>query len=402
VGIKPLAWGNPGLTVGGGGGGIGHDPLAAGLREKKPTGHKTDPIYTAPASVAYNPLEQAGAGGFSLANIARLGTTMLAEMALGNPLGKMMTGQAQGQYAWYVPQKRIGYSQSNPMYVLDVSQGAQNAINLAQNANGEPYGWGGVGPNIYDCSGFMSDLFASATGRPTGQRYFTTTSDFPALGFQPGFLPGSPLNIGVSADHMAGTLSNGINVEAGGAGGNVQYGGGAAGALDPQFAHRYHLPLGAGFAGMPHPSGATPGPAGQPMQTNQHFGASGNSGGGFGISGGPLGMAEGAAAMAANAFAPGAGAAVSLAAQEANRFAGYLGQVAATGVEGLLETFSLSGTDLSDRNVDMSKSFPMKVIGGLVGAHPNLPNTAGSPMDTNKPQKKSQNSSGGVVERLSG
>jgi hypothetical protein len=55
-----------------------------------------------------------------------------------------------------------------------------------------------------------------------------------------------------------------------------------------------------------------------------------------------------------------------------------------------METFSLSGTDLSGRNVDMSKSFPMKVVGGLVGYHPNLPNTAGSPMDTNRPQKKGQ------------
>lgn len=50
------------------------------------------------------------------------------------------------------------------MYVLGISQGAQNSINLAQNANGEPYRSGGVGP-VYDCSGFMSDLFASATGR---------------------------------------------------------------------------------------------------------------------------------------------------------------------------------------------------------------------------------------------
>lgn len=55
-----------------------------------------------------------------------------------------------------------------------------------------------------------------------------------------------------------------------------------------------------------------------------------------------------------------------------------------------METFSLSGTDLSGHNVDMSKSFPMKIIGGLVGAHPNLPNIAGSPMDTNSPQKKNQ------------
>jgi hypothetical protein len=48
--------------------------------------------------------------------------------------------------------------------------------------------------------------------------------------------------------------------------------------------------------------------------------------------------------------------------------------------------------DLSGRNVDMSKSFPMKIVGGLVGGHPNLPNDAGSPMDTNSPAKKAQGS----------
>lgn len=32
----------------------------------------------------------------------------------------------------------------------------------------------------------------------------------------------------------------------------------------------------------------------------------------------------------------------------------------------------------------------MKIIGSLVGSHPNLPNDAGSPMDTNSPAKKAQ------------
>lgn len=140
--------------------------------------------------------------------------------------------------------------------------------------------------------------------------------------------------------------------------------------------------------GMPH-LGARPGPAGSPMKTSQSF-TGGGKGGGLSISGGPLGAAEGAAAMAANAFAPGAGAAVSLAAQEANRFAAYLGQAAATGVEGLLETFSLSGTDLSGRQVDISKSLIGKVITGISGARANVPNDAGGPMDTNSPQKKAQ------------
>lgn len=118
-----------------------------------------------------------------------------------------------------------------------LSPAALRAIGYAQaHAVGQPYVYGGVGPNGYDCSGIGSAIYAAAEGLPQGTRYFTTESNFAALGFQPGYVPGD-LNIGLLLggggpnSHMTLTLPNGINVESGGASDSTQYGGSAAGAL---------------------------------------------------------------------------------------------------------------------------------------------------------------------------
>ncbi|KLO25904.1 hypothetical protein ABW16_21585 [Mycolicibacter heraklionensis] len=129
-------------------------------------------------------------------------------------------------------------------------QGVSNALALATSANGKPYDFGGAGDAIhqflYDCSGFMSDIYNALTGQATGVRRFSTTSDFSKLGFLPGFDPNSTFNIGVtplpgSQGHMAGTLA-GVNVESGGPTSTTQFGGTAAGARDKQFSMQYHLP----------------------------------------------------------------------------------------------------------------------------------------------------------------
>lgn len=128
----------------------------------------------------------------------------------------------------------------------------QAAVNVAQSASGRPYGFGGTGgignTGLYDCSGFMSDIYAALTGRPYSgnERYFTTASDFSQLGFAEGYDPSSPFNIGVhqggpGGGHMAGTLF-GVNVESGGPADMTQFGGTAAGATDKQFDQQYHLP----------------------------------------------------------------------------------------------------------------------------------------------------------------
>jgi hypothetical protein len=127
--------------------------------------------------------------------------------------------------------------------------GPQAAMGLAQQASGRPYDYGGTGSQgrSYDCSGFMSSLYGAYTGQSPTQRHFTTTSNFPSLGFQPGYQDGA-FNIGVNpqpgmSGHMAGTLPNGVNVEAGGPKDMVQYGGSAAGAQHPQFSQQWHLPI---------------------------------------------------------------------------------------------------------------------------------------------------------------
>ena len=126
-----------------------------------------------------------------------------------------------------------------------------------------PYVYGGTGPG-YDCSGYQSAIYAVLTGQDPRKRYFTTESDFEALGFRRGYMRGA-YNIGVHRggggrlSHMAGTLPNGVNVESGGAHNSTLYGNGAAGADDPQFELHYYLPVGGGDPGGSIAGGALAG-----------------------------------------------------------------------------------------------------------------------------------------------
>lgn len=137
------------------------------------------------------------------------------------------------------------------------------ALQFAQSVSGTPYSYGSAGPTMFDCSGFMSAIYGIVTGKsmPSGQRYFTTESDFSKLGFLPGFDPTSPFNIGVhnggggKNSHMAGSLM-GYNIESGGASGTTQIGGSAAGPTDPQFEKQYHLPGSAAMLGMGQSGGS--------------------------------------------------------------------------------------------------------------------------------------------------
>lgn len=125
--------------------------------------------------------------------------------------------------------------------------GSIAAIDAAFNQAGLPYQYG-----EFDCSMYMSQIYAAMAGLPPG-RYFNTETDFEALGFKKGFKPGA-LNIGIRRggggpnSHMAGTLPNGINVE--NTGGGSMYGTGATGADQFPIQYYFEAPNGGDMGAM--------------------------------------------------------------------------------------------------------------------------------------------------------
>lgn len=284
---------------------------------------------------------------------------------------------------------------------------------------------------LADCSGSISDLVeVLQTGKTNPGRLFTTTnfaSDAEAakLGFRPGYQPGA-LNVGVTplpgqSGHMAATLPNGVNFEGGGGtGGGAQYGGSAVGALDPQFSKHYYLPVGgptipspaassaAAPMAIPTPTAAdiyspanmnpalTPALAGVPSMAGGPLsggmpqaapfaapsvipgqspaGPPGTGGGFSGLAGGLTGAAMSAGAAGLDMLAPGAGQAAQTGIQLANRTIGFLGQLGGIAAGGVLETLSVGG---GNPLADPMKTLPGRVLAGIAGARPALPNQAG-------------------------
>jgi phage-related protein len=137
---------------------------------------------------------------------------------------------------------------------------------FATQLEGKEYEWGGV--NWGDCSGAMSALANYTAGNdPFGSRFATgnMAESLAAMGAIPGLGPSGSFNLGwfnggPYGGHTAGTLPNGVNVEMGGARGDGQYGGGAAGADDPEFTDHAHFPPEFFLGGDPTSmSGATTG-----------------------------------------------------------------------------------------------------------------------------------------------
>lgn len=162
--------------------------------------------------------------------------------------------------------------------------------------------------------------------------------------------------------------------------------GGNTSSLWPQNYGLLGSPMTAAAPGAPLPAlGSVPGSGGplglpgvgmpqsfNPGLNSQAYPA-GPSGGGIGLGGMALDGIM-AATSGLDMMAPGAGAAAKIGIQLANRTAKYLGQVAGIGVSGLLETFTPAG---SNPKASIGNSWFGKIMGGLAGASPALPNMAG-------------------------
>jgi hypothetical protein len=145
---------------------------------------------------------------------------------------------------------------------------ADEIIEFAKGIQGKPYVRGGV--NWGDCSGAMSAIARFAVGMDPFAGRFATGNQREALmamGFTMGKGARGDLRFGwhnkYGDGHTSGTLPNEVNVEMGGAGGNGQYGGIAAGAWDSDYEQYAHIPVpttwAANITGMPDTDGFTVG-----------------------------------------------------------------------------------------------------------------------------------------------
>lgn len=134
---------------------------------------------------------------------------------------------------------------------------------MIQPLAGRSYGWGAWPTWDTDCSGAQSiGRNLALTGEPFGGGRFATGNEQESLlasGYQLGRAPaGVPavehgwINDGPGGGHTAGTIidpqGGDLNFEMGGAGGNGQVGGTAAGSRDGQFSHIAWLPLSGGVS----------------------------------------------------------------------------------------------------------------------------------------------------------
>ncbi len=310
---------------------------------------------------------------------------------------------------------------------------------------------GDLTQGLADCSSAVEDLVNLMDGRPTSGASMWTGNAAEWLtkrGFLPGMGGPGDFRVGFNPSHMQATLPGGTPFNWGGADSAARRGIGGSGADDPAFTSHYYRPAtgsggGGGFMptapttgvltspiglppngyaplagdaltnpGLTNPSPMGPqsglpgmggagggggyGPGGTGPMQGRSYGQGAPGGGGFqGLGGAPM-AALSTAAQGLDLLAPGAGQGAQIAMQLTNRAIGYAGQLAGIGVSGLMETFALNGSSLGDP----SKSWIGKIAGGVAGARPALPNTAGqsapplAPPDKQKDQGQGQ--SGGA------
>ncbi|MEH3129161.1 MAG: hypothetical protein PGN27_04270 [Mycolicibacterium neoaurum] len=294
---------------------------------------------------------------------------------------------------------------------------------------------GDLTQGLADCSSAVEDLVNMLDGRPTGGASMTTHNAHEWLqsrGFRPGMGGPGDMRVGFNPDHMQATLPGGTPFNWGSKEAAARGGVGGTGAYDPSFTSHYYRPATGGVPSLttspslaPSPSLSTSGvpssaalnsdpsltnpaltPAvlpplgsvpssGGPFSTGMpqaaFFGGPGGpgagatpigglappggSGGGGAVGltgGGAIGLGMQAGGMALDVMAPGAGQAAQTAIKLGSRAIEFGSQAGSIGVSGVMETLlPTGGSELANNN------WATKLLGGLAGMGPALPNTAG-------------------------
>jgi hypothetical protein len=119
----------------------------------------------------------------------------------------------------------------------------------------KPYIWGGTGPGGWDCSGLAGAAYGLLTGMSPYRRYFTTASNFAALGFRRGL---GTFTMGVNPGHHMDVNLAGFGAEAASTATGIHTG--SAATPVTRFAQQWFLPqvggqfvAGGGFPGLTGP-----------------------------------------------------------------------------------------------------------------------------------------------------
>lgn len=196
-------------------------------------------------------LLQRGEFVFPRSAVQLYGSDYLQAMAAGNaPMSAETVGIAGGvgSIMAVLGRSMMGLAMQNLMNWAAMQYGGSGgtgaAVDFAKAQDGKPYIWGSVGPNGYDCSGYMSAIANVLTGKDSPySRIFSTGMVKAGVPFGP-FVPGlgGSFSIGVkhgNPGHTAGTLL-GVPVES--TGDHVRYGKDAHFANDKQFNMFFHIP----------------------------------------------------------------------------------------------------------------------------------------------------------------
>lgn len=363
-------------------------------------------------------------------------------MYQNNQYADMVSGRSGGSYSSYGRNGSVSGYFSDASLLANVPAGRYSQTGNADLTQG-----------LADCSSAVEDLVNIMDGRPTGGRSMSTGNAAEWL-TQHGFVQGmggpGDFRVGYNGGHMQATLPGGTPFNWGSDSAAANRGIGGTGADDPSFTSHYYRPVGApaavssyGSSGaaptapiaLPTPSAAdiyspantnpgltnpVPTPsggygAGAPLPTSFGGGGamaggmpqgllvggplntttiganvappSGSGKGGVGMDGGGvMGMAMQAGGMALDAMAPGAGQAAQTGVKLINRAIQYGGQVAGIGAQGLMETLlPTGGSELANNN------WLTRIVGGLAGAAPALPNLAGKGSEPLQPNQVDPN-----------
>lgn len=302
---------------------------------------------------------------------------------------------------------------------------------------------GDLTKGLADCSSAVEDLVNLMDGRPTAGASMWTGNAAEWL-TQRGFVPGmggpGDFRVGFNPQHMQATLPGGTNINWGSDEMAARRGIGGTGADDPAFTWHYYRPTTGGYSpvapsvgvaptpipppspgyapladsaltnpGLTNPAltagvpaaggwGGATGPAQAWSPSSTRIGgvepATGSGAGGVGITaGGTIDTAIGMAASAADIFAPGAGQAAQTGIKLANRAIQFGAQAAGIGVQGLMDTvLPTAGSELAN------KSWLTKILGGVAGAAPAIPNVAGKATAPPNPNQGDPNAQGSPVK----